>query len=72
MESKFISKRRCQGKNHTSIHNIMQLPSPPPAECSIHDSDIENKNCVFWEQSREVVNDCSELGMSFVELAKIG
>lgn len=36
--------RGYHGKKHASLHNIMGLPSPPPAECSIHDLDIDNKN----------------------------
>lgn len=44
VESKQNSKRRCQGRKHASIHNVMHLPSSPSAKCSIHDSNIDNRN----------------------------
>lgn len=70
VESKFKYKRCCHGKKHASIHNIMHLPSLQPVECSIQDSIIDNRDRAFWERSREVVNDCGELGMSFFESAE--
>lgn len=47
------------------MFNILGIGEPFQEECSIHDSDIDNMNRVFCESIVRVVNDCSELGISF-------
>lgn len=49
--SRLKSSKGCRGKKHASIHKIMGLAFPPPAECSIHDSDIANRNQAFLDGS---------------------
>lgn len=61
------SNKGCREKKYASIHNIAGFPSSPPAKCSIHGSDFENRNRAFWERSCEVVQNCKKLGMSFTE-----
>lgn len=46
----------------------MGLNLAAQTKCSIHDLDIENRNRVILKRSYEVVQECKDLGIAFVEL----
>lgn len=60
-------RRRCGDKKHASLGNIMDQGAPSQIECSIHDSDIENRNQVILRSTEQVVQQCNELTIFFFE-----
>lgn len=46
----------------------MGLQQLPEAECSLNDSNIDNRNQIILKRSREMVQECNDLGMSFANL----
>lgn len=55
------------GVKRASANQLIGLDPPFEADNSISDSNIDNMNQVLLKRSLEVVQDSSELGMSFVE-----
>lgn len=49
------------------MYSIMRIGEPSQAEYSIHESDIDNMNRVFFESAARVVNGCSKLGILFFD-----
>lgn len=60
-------KRSCDGSNRACMWSIMGLGEPNHAECSIHDLHIENINRILLRTPEHIVQDCSDLGITFCE-----
>lgn len=58
--------RYCRSKKYGSMYSIMEVGELSEAEVSIHDSDIDNRNIILFEKAAQVINDCKDLSMYFL------
>lgn len=65
--STFKVRKRCRCNIHDSLWNIMGQGKPSQAECSIHNSDIENRNRVILWLAEQMVQQCNDMIISFYE-----
>lgn len=60
-------KRCCRSNKYEIMYSIMGVGASTQAECSIHDSDIDNKNGLFFEEAAQVLNDCQDLNVALLD-----
>lgn len=56
-----------RGKKCANVNIIMGIQPQVEDNCSLNDSNIDNRNKVILNRSCEVVQDCNKLGMAFAE-----
>lgn len=61
------SRRAGCGRKHISVNNMISLEPPPEVDYLINDSNIHNRNWAILKHYEEVVNECNDLGMTYVE-----